>query len=70
MSKKIKKKKENYLDHVFSHAAAVEWDCDEKGNVTLIIENKGFFKGLFPSRIYYTFFEPQFPVKFLMKCTF
>ena len=46
MSKKIKKKKEkkeNYLDNVFSHAAAIEWDCDEKGNVTLIVENKGFF---------------------------
>ena len=43
MSKRIKKEKENYLDHVFCHAAAIEWDCDEKGNVTLIVENKGFF---------------------------
>ena len=43
MSKRIKKQKENYLDYVFCHAAAIEWDCDEKGNVTLIVENKGFF---------------------------
>ena len=43
MSKRIKKQKENYLDHVFCHAAAIEWDCNEKGDVTLIVENKGFF---------------------------
>lgn len=38
-----KKHKENYLDHVFRRAAAIEWDCDAKGNVTLIVENKGLF---------------------------
>lgn len=43
MSKMGKKHKENYLDHVFRRAAAIEWDCDAKGNVTLIVENKGFF---------------------------
>lgn len=43
MSKRIKKQKENYLDLVFCHATAIEWNSDEKGNVTLIVENKGFF---------------------------
>ena len=42
MKKKIKKS-ENYLERVPMRAPHLNWRKDEKGNVTLEIENKGAF---------------------------
>lgn len=41
--KKERKEEENYLDRVFCHAESMEWNCDDSGRITLIVENKGFF---------------------------
>lgn len=35
--------KENYLDKKPYRSEAIEWSCDEKGIVTIAIENKGLF---------------------------
>lgn len=41
--KKNKKVDANYLDFIPYHNPAVESNVDEKGNVTIFRENKGFF---------------------------
>ena len=40
------KKSENFLEKKPSRAEHIKWSCDEEGNVTLEIENKGFFNTL------------------------
>lgn len=42
----MKKKKENYLERVPRRVDSVEYSKDEKGLVTLEIENKGFMNRL------------------------
>lgn len=43
MSKKISDKNENYLDKIPYYIEGLRWEQDEKGQVTLYQENKGFF---------------------------
>lgn len=38
-----KNKNENYLDKIPLKNPEIKWETDEKGIVTLLIENKGFF---------------------------
>lgn len=40
------KSKENYLEKIPVRKSEIKWNTDEKGNVTLEIENKGFFNFL------------------------
>lgn len=40
------KKSENYLERLPVHPSHIRWDADEKGIVTLCIENKGIMKKL------------------------
>lgn len=46
MSKKNKGISENYLERVPMPKGGLKWETDEKGIVTLLIENKGFFNKL------------------------
>ena len=41
--KKNKKESENYLERRRMRPEGIEWTTDEKGIITLDIENKGFF---------------------------
>ena len=42
----MKNKAENYLERIPCHPDGMEWSVDSEGNVTLAIENKGFFQRL------------------------
>ena len=44
----MKKKKtgENYLDKIPCRTDTIKWEMDEKGNIVLILTNKGFFHGI------------------------
>ena len=46
MVNKNKDKKENYLDYIPVISDKHRWESDEKGNVTIFIENKGVFNRL------------------------
>ncbi|MBO6114984.1 MAG: PqqD family protein [Lachnospiraceae bacterium] len=44
---KDNKKSDNYMDYIPKHSPKYEWEKDKDGNVTILIENKGFFNRLF-----------------------
>ena len=46
MVKKNKDKTENYLDYIPVISDNHRWESDEKGNVTIFVENKGVFNRL------------------------
>ena len=46
MAKENKDKTENYLDYIPVISDKHRWESDEKGNVTIFIENKGVFNRL------------------------
>ena len=44
--KKIKKTPHNYLEYIPEKCSQLSWDMDDKGMVTLDVENTGFFHRL------------------------
>ncbi len=46
MTKKKNKSSQNYLDYIPEKNPVYKWEQDEKGEVTILVENKGIFNRL------------------------